>query len=131
MKKVQGLKNKPGRQTKHDMAFMRQVVQHYKTTDLSTKEVGRLYGVPANQVTRWSQKYFSDLDCDHLIIPDTKMNPDEQKEINALKKQNEALLQKLEQANLKVTSLEMLIDIAEEDFQFDIRKKYGTKQSNG
>ena len=59
------------------------------------------------------------------------MNPDEQKEINALRKQNEVLLQKLEQSNLKLSSLEMLIDIAEEDFQLDIRKKYGTKQSNG
>ena len=131
MKKTKGLKNKPGRQPKHDMAFMRLVVQHYKTSDLSTKEVGLLYGVPANQVTRWSQKYFSDLDCDHLIIPKPQMNPEEQKEIDALKKQNEVLLQKLEHANLKVSSLEMMIDIAEEDFQFDIRKKFGTKQSNG
>jgi transposase len=131
MKKNQGLKNKGGRQPKHDMAFMRHVVLHYKTSNLSTNEVGRLYGVPSNQVTRWSQKYFSDIDCDHLIIPTPQMDPDKQKEINALKKQNEILLQKLEQANLKVTSLEMMIDIAEEDFQFDIRKKYGTKQSIG
>jgi hypothetical protein len=34
----------------------------------------------------------------------------------------------LEMANLKITSLEIMIDIAEDELNVDIRKKSGTKQ---
>ncbi|GAA4737690.1 hypothetical protein [Flavisolibacter ginsenosidimutans] len=57
------------------------------------------------------------------------MTPEEQKQVEALQKQNEALLKKLELANLKITGLEMMIDSAEEELKVDIRKKSGTKQS--
>jgi hypothetical protein len=58
------------------------------------------------------------------------MTPQEQKELDNVKKQNEELLKKLELANLKITSLEIMIDIAEQDYKLDIRKKPGTKQSD-
>jgi hypothetical protein len=32
---------------------------------------------------------------------------------------------------MKITGLELMIDIAEEQLNIDIRKKSGTKQSNG
>jgi len=41
------------------------------------------------------------------------------------------LAQSLTQAQMKTTGLELMIDIAEEQLHIDIRKKSGTKQSNG
>ena len=130
MKKIKGLKNKSGRRFKHDIAFMRSVVRHYETSDLSTQQIAHIYGIAANQVTRWKQKFSSELPDEKLLTSNLPMNPEEQKELDVAKKQNEELLKRLELANLKITSLEMMIDVAEEELQFDIRKKSGTKQSN-
>jgi cell division septum initiation protein DivIVA len=57
------------------------------------------------------------------------MTEAEQKELDALKRQNEALQKKLEYANLQVFGLQTMIDIAEEQFKIEIRKKPGTKPS--
>lgn len=130
MKKIEGLKNKAGGIFKHDIAFMRLVVRHYETSDLSGRQIGQIYGIAANQVTRWKQRFSSELSAETLSTPNVPMTPEEQKNLDALKKQNEELLKKLELANLKITSLEMMIDVAEEELQLDIRKKSGTKQSN-
>ena len=129
MKKIEGLKNKSGRRFKHDMAFMRSVVRHYETSDLSTQQIAQIYGIAANQVTRWKQRFSSELPEEKLLTPSHSMNPDEQKQLEALKKQNDELLKKLELANLKIISLETMIDVAEQELHFDIRKKSGTKQS--
>jgi transposase len=130
MKKLEGLKNKPGKRFQHDMAFMRAVIREYETSDLSTAQIGLKYGLAANQVTRWRKRFSSDLSEEKSLTPDLPMNPEEQKQLDALKKQNEALLKKLELANLKITGLETMIDIAEQELHLDIRKKPGTKQSN-
>jgi transposase len=56
------------------------------------------------------------------------MTESEQKELEALRKQNEELKKKLEYADLKATALEIMVDIAEQQFGIDIKKKSGTKQ---
>lgn len=129
MKKITGLKNKRGRTFKHDFAFMRSVVRHYETSDLSLRQIGRIYGIAATQVARWKRLFSSELYAENPLT-NLLMNPEEQKDLDVLKKQNEDLLKKLELANLKIAGLEMMIDIAEEELQYDIRKKSGTKQSN-
>ena len=48
---------------------------------------------------------------------------------SALKKENEELKKALELAMLKVAALETLVDVAEEQFNIQIRKKPGAKQS--
>lgn len=129
MEKIKGLKNKSGRRFKHEMGFIRQVVRHYETSDLSTYQIGQIYGVPANQVTRWKQRFSSELSVVNPQSPTLPMTAEEQKELDVLKKQNEELLKKLELATMKITSLETMIDVAEQEYRFDIRKKPGTKQS--
>ena len=129
MQKIKGRKNKRGNSFKHDFAFMRAVVQDYEFSDLSGAQIGHKYGIAANQVHRWKKLFSSELSHSQTgVLP---MNPQEQKQLDALKKQNEELLKSLEQANLKITGLETLIDIAEQELHLDIRKKSGTKQSSG
>jgi len=127
MKKIQGLKNRRGGIFKHDMSFIRSVILHYETSDLSTAQIGQIYGIRANQVVQWRKRFSSELG-EQRPLP--TMSPKQQNELDSLKKQNEELLKRLELANLKITALEIMIDIAEQDYKLDIRKKPGTKQSD-
>jgi hypothetical protein len=56
------------------------------------------------------------------------MTEAEQKELEALKKQNAELKKKLEYADLKATAFEIMIDVAEQQLGVSIKKKPGTKQ---
>ena len=47
----------------------------------------------------------------------------------AMKRKIHELTRALEHAQLKISSLETLIKVSEEDLQIKIRKKRGTKQS--
>ena len=48
---------------------------------------------------------------------------------NVLHTELKTLAAELAAAQLKIAGLETLIDLAEQELQFDIRKKSGTKQS--
>ena len=118
---------KSGRQFTRERSFMRAVVKEYHLSNLSYGELARKHGLGVTQIRKWVLKFSSDLEGETSPLP--LMTPEEQKQVEALQKQNEALLKKLELANLKITGLEMMIDSAEEELKVDIRKKSGTKQS--
>ena len=126
MQKNLGNKGKPGRKFTRDMAFMRAVVREYETSDLSITELARKHALGTTQVQKWVAK-FSSAHQQETLVP-MPMTPEEQKQVDVLKRQNEELIKKLELANLKITGLEMMIDIAEDELKLDIRKKPGTKQ---
>jgi hypothetical protein len=56
------------------------------------------------------------------------MTPEEKKELDLLKKQNEALKKKLEYEQMKNFALETMIDLAKEELGVDLRKNSGAKQ---
>lgn len=123
----QNRKGKGGTRFQHSHAFMHKVLEDYLTGNESMSEVASRYNVKANQIGYWKSLFSSELEP-RTILP-IVMTEAEQKELDALKKQNEALLKKLEYANLQVFGLQTMIDIAEEQFKIEIRKKSGTKPS--
>ena len=126
MQNFLGNKKKPGRKFTRDMAFIRAVVREYETSDLSLGQLATKHGLGTTQVQKWIAKFSSEI-REETFLP--AMTEEQQNELDRLKKQNEELLKRLELANLKITGLEMMIDIAEEEYRLDIRKKAGTKQS--
>ncbi|MBI3234813.1 MAG: transposase [Bacteroidetes bacterium] len=92
---------------------------------LSLEEVAKKYGVKPNTVGTWVRYLSSKVDFESLQIQEedveATMTIDEK---NRIKELENAL--KAEQ--LKVLGLETMIDIAEKNYQFDIRKKFGSKQ---
>lgn len=126
MKSSIGRKGKWGRPFTRDMAFIRAVVREYETSDLSLAQLAQKHGLGVTQIRKWIQKFSSEI-TEETSLP--AMTEEQQIELDRLKKQNEELLKRLELANLKITGLEMMIDIAEEQYSLDIRKKAGTKQS--
>ena len=124
----QNRKGKGGRSFQHSHAFMRKVVEDYLGGTQSMAEVAARYNVKTNQIVHWKSLFSSELEP-RTILP-IVMTEEEQKELDALKKQNEALVKKLEYANLQVFGLQTMIDLAEEQFKIEIRKKPGTKPSS-
>lgn len=122
-----GRKGKGGAKFICDKAFMKAVVREYGASDLSLAQLATKYGLKVPRIHKWIAKFSSELE-EQRPLP--TMTPEQQNELDSLKKQNEELLKRLELANLKITALEIMIDIAEQDYKLDIRKKPGTKQSD-
>lgn len=85
-----------------------------------------LYGLGGrSQLKKWREKYSSEI----ISAPKIKHMPEtELSEISAIEQQKRELEQALTEANLKIIGLETMIDVAEKEFNLEIRKKSGTKQ---
>lgn len=116
-----------GRGFKYDMTFMRMVVAAYENGNESLNQVAARFQVSRQQVKWWRLKFSSEIESPTLKVD--VMTEQEQKEFEALKKQNEELAKKLEYANLQVFGLQTMIDVAEEQLKIEIRKKPGSKPS--
>lgn len=122
-----GRKGVRGRQFKYEPAFMRMVALAYENGNQSFRQVAEQFQVSAQQVKTWRLRFSSEIGSP--INPDNVMTEQEQKEFEALKKEKEELIKKLEYANLQVFGLQTMIDIAEEQLKIEIRKKPGSKPS--
>lgn len=124
-------KGRSGNWFKYDFAFMRMVVQDYLSGNESKKEVAARYCITLGSLNGWlyrhrdGQEPFNEVSL-AIMSQDQPQQLDNQSD---LQRQNEELLKKLAQANLKITGLEIMIDIAEEQLGVDIRKNSGAKQS--
>ena len=124
-----GLKGKGGRRFQYDLSFMHLVVRDYLMGDFSILQIAQKHNISRYQLMGWIRRFSSDLSEEIPTIP--ILTEKESQDQQLLKKQNEELAQKLAQAQMKITGLELMIDIAEEQLHIDIRKKSGTKPSNG
>jgi hypothetical protein len=82
------------------------------------------FDVPRQSISKWVLRYYDDIEQTNVIKP---MNhpPDLPASPTAELTEYES---KLRLAQLKITALETMIDVAEKAFKIDIRKNVGTKQ---
>ena len=72
---------------------------------------------------KWYQEEQKDL------LSSLPMESSQEKPDNSIEKSAQDLQKELEQAKAKIATLETMIDVAEEQFKIEIRKKSGTKPS--
>jgi transposase len=111
--------------------FKLKVVRKVLSGGISVQQAAEVYGIasPAT-VSKWMHQFNSDISVgisQELINPkhmgiNMKSNARDDGDNDALKKA-------LRDAQLKIVALETMITLAEEQFKIDIRKKFGTKQS--
>jgi len=126
---TQGLKNKRGRSYQYELSFIRMVVREYHTGNLSQAQLAQKHNITINQLKGWAMKFSADISRE--IPAPIILTEQESRDLQVLKKQNDALEKMLSLAQMKITGLELMIDIAEEELNIEIRKKPGTKQSEG
>lgn len=124
--KITGRKLKRGRKDQYAIGFRQKVAKEYIHGDQSYAQVGIRYGIDRTTVHYWVKRYYPELRFGEQKPVD--MTEGEQKELEALRKQNEDLKKKLEYSEMKAHAWEIMVDIAEKQLGIDIKKKSGTKQ---
>lgn len=119
-----GRKGKKGRPIQ-DVSFRRHVAQLYNEGEESLKQLRSRLGVSITSIRRWAKEFSPEL---RVEPTEQVMNEQEQKDMEALRKQVKLLEQKLEYEKMKTFALETMIDLAKTELQIDVRKNFGAKQ---
>lgn len=122
---TKGRKGQKGRNLKYEVAFKRRVANEYINGDRSLKEVGRFFNVGHQNVSRWAKQFSSEQSQTAKAI---EVTDQEHKDTADLRKELEALKEKLEYEQMKNFALETMIDLAKSELGVDLRKNSGAKQ---
>lgn len=131
------IENKYVKRTQKDYSysFKLQVVQEIEQMKLSVKAAQRAYGIQSySTVLNWLRKYGT-FDWENQTpsnmpkTPEQKLMELEQK-VRLLEKQKKFLEHQVDQSEKKAVLFDMMIDIAEKEFNIPIRKKSLPEQLN-
>ena len=121
-------------QKDYSMSFKLQVVQEVENGGLGIKAATRKYGIQGNRtVTTWLRKYgtFYWENQTPSNMPKTQEQKllELEQRVKLLEKQKALLEKQVEQSDKKAIIFDMMISIAEKEFNIPIRKKYSPEQS--
>lgn len=122
-----GIEQKYKGSRQYRAAFKYRILQELVRDKESLTFVSRKYGVVATTIVHFRKEALEHLG--YFRILNNMKSSEPNKDATALKKENEELKKALELAMLKVAALETLVDVAEDQFNIQIRKKPGAKQS--
>ena len=121
-------------QKDYSLSFKLSVVQEVESCGVSIKGAQRKYGIQGNAtVTSWLRKYGT-FDWENQT-PSNMPKSQEQKileleaKIKLLEKQKAFLEYQVDRADRKAVLFDMMIDLAEKEFNIPIRKKCSPEQS--
>jgi hypothetical protein len=122
MKKEKGLKGTRGyKPLVFEESFKTAVAKEYIEGQFSFNQLSKKYNLPSGDTVRyfvrWYKQWLERCPPSGSLTSATAVNTIEAG-------------QKLQEANLRITALEMLIQNAEKEFGIDIAKKSGTKQQS-
>jgi len=123
-------------QRDYPLSFKLSVVHEVEHGELSIKGALRKYGIQSHgTVLNWCRK-FGNFDREMVVSKMTMKSPQQriyelEQENARLRRQNSFLQQEVENATDKAGILDKIIEIAEEDFNIQIRKKRLPEQSDG
>ncbi len=116
-------------QKDYSMSFKLQVVSQIENGELTATQVVNIYGIQSRStVTRWMRKY-GNFDWSNKtpynmskdMTPEQRLLELEQ-ENRLLKKQKQTLEKQVEQADKKAIIFDMMINLAEKEYNIPIRK---------
>lgn len=112
---------------RYSLSFKQKVVSEIERGELTLAEAGRIYDITGkNTLRRWLRE----LGKNHLIGKVVRVEmADELSKLKQLEKEKQALESALAQTQLKLLSLESLLEAAERYFGVDIKKNFGPKVS--
>lgn len=108
--------------------FKKLRVKEYESGKFTLAELSRLHGVSLGIVYRWVHKYSTYNKKSCKIV---EMDESSTKKVKEMENRIKELERIVGQKQLKIDFLEKMIEIADEDFNIDIKKKSNTKLSGG
>jgi transposase-like protein len=133
MKQNSDYKHVKRTQKDYPMSFKLQVVDEIESGKLGVNEAQRKYGIQGNgTISMWLRKYGT-FDWDYKTnsmskTPEQKILELEQK-VKLLEKQKVFLEKQVETADKKAVIFDMMISLAEKEYNIPIRKKCSPEQS--
>ena len=120
-------RRKPKKLTKEERM---EVVRLHYLEGRSQASLSREYGVSESLVSRIISTFAAENDKSALLMgKNAKIS--ESEELEALRKENLELKKKLYQETMRADFYDTMVDVAEEMFNIEIRKKAGTGQLKG
>ena len=121
-------------QKDYSMPFKLAVVQEVERTGIGVCAVARKYGIQSETtVTTWLRKYGNFDVANKTSKPMEKSKEQKlmelEERVKMLERQNNRLQHELEMKDHKVAFFDMMIDMAEKEFNIDIRKNSSAGQS--
>jgi hypothetical protein len=123
---MEGFQEKEINYSVYEVSFRRWLVSEIDSGKMSIQDardrfnLGKEY---ARIIKNWQERYSEEL---HLSLQ--AMTPKERADNGNLEKRVKELEKQLELARMKIVALDTMIDIAEQDYKLEIRKKSGPKQ---
>lgn len=121
-------------QKDYSMSFKLSVVQEYESTKISLEALKRKYGIQGDStIRRWIEKY-GNFDTRNKSYNHMEKSKDQelfelQQKIKLLERKNARLEKELELKDMKAEFFDMMIDIAEKEYNINIRKNSFPGQS--
>ena len=114
-------------QKDYSLSLKLQIVQAIEQGELSTTQAQRQYGIQSySTVLNWLRKY-GNFDWENQTPSNMSKTPEQkllelEQEVRLLKKQKAFLEKQVEQSDCKVIMFDMMIDLAEKEYNIPIRK---------
>lgn len=122
-------------QRDYTLSFKLQVVQQIERGELSTSKAQRTYGIQSRStLMNWLRKY-GKFDWENQTPSNMPKSPEQkimelEAKVKLLEKQKSLLEQQVHVADSKAIIFDMMINLAEKEYQIDIRKNSLPEQSN-
>lgn len=110
----------------YETSFRRWLVQEIESERMSWQEARSRFNLPFRFDTTykdWQKKY-----SEEIIVSLSLMTAEERINLKKLETRNKELEKQLELAQMRLTAVNTMIDIAEKEYKLEIRKKSGPKQ---
>ena len=122
--KVKRPSRKRGRKSKYSDSYQKQIAYAVIQENLTLKEAALRFGIAHQTISRFTTRYYDDIVLSNVIgTMNTPPNPESEASDEV-----QIYEEKLRQAQLKITALETMIELAEDTYKIPIRKNSGTKQ---
>lgn len=122
-------------QSDYSLSLKLQIVRQIERGELSTKSAQRTYGIQSRAtVVNWLRKYGS-FDWENQTPSNMPKSPEQkimelEAKVKVLEKQKNLLEQQAHVADSKAIIFDMMINLAEKEYQIDIRKNSPPEQSS-
>jgi hypothetical protein len=123
---MEGFKQESVDLKKYENSFRRWLVQEIESKRMSLQEARLRFELPYffDQTYKdWQRKY-----SEEIVLSLPLMTAEERINLKRLEARNKDLEKQLELAQMRLTAVNTMIDIAEKDYKLEIRKKSGPKQ---
>tara|TARA_R110002020_G_scaffold287791_4_gene503339 strand:- start:546 stop:944 length:399 start_codon:yes stop_codon:yes gene_type:complete len=116
------------KQLRYSEEFKRRLVSDFEKGKLSVPQLEKLHGVPHATIYRWIYKFSIFNESGFRVI---EMKDSSNKKMKELEARVKELERTVGRKQIMIDYLEKMMEIAKDELDIDIKKNFGTPQSNG